>query len=292
MLRTRLWMGTLLVVLGLGMVVLDQYLADWFYPFLFLMVALLSLAGCREMLHLLPGPGRPAPVLCYGGITALVVANWLPHAVPKAWHGPSDPWHWIGGAFVAMLLLAFLWEMATYREPGHCLTRIAMALLVLAYLGLFGSFFTQLRWLPDRGESPSIRHSTLALALAIFVPKFGDVGAYFTGRVLGRKRMAPVLSPKKTWEGFAGGLAAAVITTLVINHLGPVFPEGGRGILVAILFGLVVGVVGVLGDLAESLIKRDCQKKDASQVLPGYGGVLDVLDSILFSAPIVYLWLC
>src|SRR5262249_14116573 len=150
----------------------------------------------------------------------------------------------------------------------------------------------QLRWLPDLPDRQhEVARGTLALALAIFVPKFCDVGAYFTGRFLGRHRATPVLSPKKTWEGFAGGLAAAILTALVIHRLGPVFPGGELAWLSAVAFGLVVGFTGIVGDLAESLVKRDCQRKDASQVVPGFGGVLDVVDSIVFAAPVVYWWL-
>jgi phosphatidate cytidylyltransferase len=97
-----------------------------------------------------------------------------------------------------------------------------------------------------------------------------------------------VLSPKKTWEGLAGGLILSTVVAVVINLLLPVL-RGGH--LSAAGFGLVVGGIGALGDLAESLIKRDCQRKDASQVVPGFGGVLDVVDSIVFAAPIAYCWL-
>jgi phosphatidate cytidylyltransferase len=122
------------------------------------------------------------------------------------------------------------------------------------------------------------------------VPKCGDIGAYFTGRLLGRHRMTPVLSPKKTWEGAAGGLAAAVLAAIGIDRLGP--EAGLRGDWVReVLFGLSLGVAGMFGDLAESLIKRDCRQKDASHVVPGFGGVLDVVDAVLFAAPVAYWWL-
>jgi phosphatidate cytidylyltransferase len=155
----------------------------------------------------------------------------------------------------------------------------------LIYLGVLPSFLAQIRWLP--GE-----HSTLALALTVFVPKGNDIGAYFTGkfltgRVLGRHRMAPRLSPGKTWQGAVGGLITAVLVAIGINEFGPVLRGGW---IEAVGFGLVVGIAGVLGDLSESLIKRGLQKKDASQALPGFGGVLDLVDSLLFAAPVAYLW--
>src|SRR5262249_44598315 len=153
---------------------------------------------------------------------------------------------------------------------------VALTVWVAAYVGVLASFVVQLRWLPEIGPEPEGRRGTLALALAIFVPKFGDSGAYFAGRLFGRHRMTPVLSPKKTWEGAAGAAVASVVTAVGIAYLGPLFRGG---LLAAAAVGLVVGVVGLLGDLAESLVKRDCQQKDASQIMPGFGGVLDVVDS-------------
>jgi phosphatidate cytidylyltransferase len=102
--------------------------------------------------------------------------------------------------------------------------------------------------------------------------------------------MTPVLSPKKTWEGAAGGLLLAVAATALIDRLGPVAVLG-EDWLREVGFGLSVGMTAMLGDLAESLIKRDCGQKDASQVMPGFGGVMDVVDSVIYSAPVVYWWL-
>jgi phosphatidate cytidylyltransferase len=100
--------------------------------------------------------------------------------------------------------------------------------------------------------------------------------------------MSPVISPKKTWEGLAGGLVMAMLVAVVLNRL-LVRLLGSDGSAAA--FGAVVGLAGVLGDLAESLIKRDRQRKDASQTVPGFGGVLDVVDSVLFAAPVAYWWM-
>jgi phosphatidate cytidylyltransferase len=124
--------------------------------------------------------------------------------------------------------------------------------------------------------------------LAIFVPKCGDIGAYFTGRALGRHRMAPTLSPKKTWEGVAGGVTASVLAAVGIDRLGPVVRGGWPS---AAGLGAALGIVGIFGDLAESLIKRDAQQKDASQRVPGFGGILDVVDSVVFAAPVAYWWI-
>lgn len=159
---------------------------------------------------------------------------------------------------------------------------------MVGYLGLLPCFFAQLRWWPSReGGGPDLRGET-ALALTIFVAKGADIGAYFTGRLIGKHRMSPVISPKKTWEGLAGGVVLSVVVAVTLNRLfEPVLESDAR----AAAFGVVVGLAGVLGDLAESLIKRDCRRKDASQVVPGFGGVLDVVDSVLFAAPVAYGWM-
>ncbi len=276
MLRTRLITGAVLVALAIGVLVIDQWLAPW-YPFLLLLVLGLALAGCYEVLQLLTPPRRPNARLCYIGVTALVLVNWLPQ-LARHLELSMNPWPWIGSVFIGIVLAAFVVEMVLFQQPGDSVIRIALTVWLAAYLGLLPSFFAQLRWLD---------HGTLALALAIFVPKCGDAGAYFVGRFLGRHPMTPLLSPKKTWEGLAGGLVASVVAALVISQLGPVLSN----LWWAALFGLVVGVAAVLGDLAESLIKRNSGKKDASSVLPGMGGVLDLVDSILFAAPVVYWWL-
>jgi phosphatidate cytidylyltransferase len=101
--------------------------------------------------------------------------------------------------------------------------------------------------------------------------------------------MAPVLSPKKTWEGAAGGIAVSILAAYGINFsLGPAL---GDHIIAPLAFGSTMGVTSITGDLAESWLKRACERKDASAMMPGFGGVLDVIDSIVFSAPLAYWWL-
>jgi len=281
-------MGAILIALVVGMLVVDQRLDPWF-PFLLLLLLVLSVVACRELLLLLGNARRPAGWLCYTAVTALLLTNWVCPLVRQGWPAlslASDSWRWISGVLGASVLAAFLVEMATFREPGESVTRIALTVWITAYLGLLPCFLAQLRWLPNPEGTEGPSRGTLALALALFVPKCCDIGAYFTGRLLGRHRMTPVLSPKKTWEGLAGGLIAAVLATLGINRFRPILTD-----FAAVGFGLTVGIAGVLGDLAESLIKRDCRQKDASQVVPGFGGVLDVVDAVLFAAPVAYWWL-
>jgi phosphatidate cytidylyltransferase len=190
----------------------------------------------------------------------------------------------VAWALSAFVIAAFLVEMARFTEPGDSVTRIALAVWLVAYLALLPGFLVQIHWL-----HPEAWPGTKGLLLAIFVPKSCDIGAYFTGRLLGRHRMTPVLSPKKTWEGAAGGLAVAVLVTIGLDRLTETPLLGPWWALVG--FGLSVGAAGMLGDLAESLIKRDCRQKDASQAVPGFGGILDVVDAVLVAAPVAYIWL-
>jgi phosphatidate cytidylyltransferase len=281
-------MGAILIALAAGALLLDR---PPVYPCLLAFVVLLGLVAGYEMVQLLR-PYRLNLWATLAGIEIVLLANWAAPALRTAL--PllgGDSWYWISGAFAGVVLAAFLGEVLTFREAGGAVVRLALLVWAVAYLAILPSFLVQLRWL--QGEETGT--GTAAVALAIFVPKCCDIGAFFTGKFLGRHHMAPRLSPKKTWEGLMGGLVAAALTAVGINYWHRVAYSGDEvvygGILVWTLFGMAVGLAGVVGDLSESLIKRDCHAKDASQVVPGFGGVLDVIDSILFGAPVAYLWL-
>jgi phosphatidate cytidylyltransferase len=280
-------MGALLIVLTVGILIGDNYLLVPWYPFLFVFVVGLGLAGCRELVTLLPPYRRPHAVLCYLGVIVFALANWAVHRFTLN----VPVWTGLSAILTGFILVLFLYEMARFTEPGRSVERMATTWFIVAYLAWLPCYFTQLRWLLPVDQDPHnmVANST-ALAMAAFVPKCCDIGAYFSGRLFGTHRMTPVLSPKKTWEGAAGGLTAAVVATLLFDRLGPAallqryWPwEVG--------FGLSVGLAGMLGDLAESLLKRDCEKKDASAAVPGFGGVLDVVDAVIFAAPVAYTWL-
>jgi phosphatidate cytidylyltransferase len=282
MLRHRLIAGSLMAAAAGGVLVGDSYLAPY-YPFLFGLAILSGFLATHELVGLLPTPTRPPLALCAAGVVATLAANWLQVVFfndPALAHLGPLSWTVVVFVFSNVVLTTFLVEMAAYQEPGHSVARVASAVLVVAYLGLLPCFFVKLRWLPAEW-------SGLALTATIFVPKVGDIGAYFTGRFLGRRPFSPLISPKKTWEGFLGGMAASVLTAVGLSFAGPLFRYG---VGEAVAFGLVVGLAGVLGDLAESLIKRDGQAKDAARSIPGFGGVLDVIDSILFAGPVAYWW--
>ena len=205
----------------------------------------------------------------------LVVTTFVPDSFPGA----------TGAAIFSMAAAAVLaFSMVFYsrhRSVEGVVAAAGGALLAFVYLGLmFGALLAIRR-----------EHSAWVLLWVLVVTKSCDIGAYFTGRAIGKHKLIPWLSPGKTWEGLMGGLA---LSTLV-SYLGLLLLERG-GITVPPLWaclvpGVLFGVVGQAGDLMESVFKRDAAVKDSGATVPGMGGVLDVLDSVLLVGPLAYWWL-
>jgi phosphatidate cytidylyltransferase len=284
MIGTRVLVGSLLGLAAVGILIIDGYLAPW-YPCILVCLMAAGVMASRELVNLFPESYRPSRIFVTAAVLICLVSNWYPTTRRELGFANSSFWAFVAFVFIATVVASFLLEMYRYRTPGTAVPRLGATVLSVAYLGLLPCFFVQIRFI-------EANYTGLLLALTILVPKCNDVAAFFTGTFIGRTRMTPLLSPKKTWEGFAGGMVGgtlvAVIVVLVADQFGvKIFRYGA---LEAIGFGLVVGLAGVLGDLAESLIKRDCQIKDASKDIPGFGGLLDVIDSLLFAAPIALLW--
>lgn len=177
----------------------------------------------------------------------------------------------------ATIVIIFLRQF-TRQNTFEALNGLATTLFGLAYIaGLFSYVFYIRAFAPEQG-------AWLVLFL-VLVTKMSDVGAFAVGNLCGRHALVTRISPRKTVEGFVGGVALSGATAWAAAGMVPRL-DGSPALAVAL--GMFLGVCGQLGDLAESLIKRDCQIKDAGQMLPGLGGVLDVLDSLLFTAPIFY----
>lgn len=272
MLRTRILIGTVLVLAISGILIGDSYFLPH-APFLMMAILILGWSGTREFWHMLPVADRPHAALLAVLVPLILLSNWTnAFFVLKSW--PMMP---VFGTFTFAFMTVIVFEMLNYTVDGGATRRIAYSVLIFIYLGLMPSFLVQLRWFA--------RDSGLAITAAIFIPKVCDIFALLTGMAFGKHPMTPTLSPKKTWEGFAGGMIAAMITAIVIHTVSPTLL--GTYYL-ATLFGIIVGLAGVIGDLAESLFKRDCHTKDASATVPGFGGILDVIDSIIYAAPVAY----
>jgi phosphatidate cytidylyltransferase len=172
------------------------------------------------------------------------------------------------------LFFLFLFHLVNYGHIENLSQDLALHLLSLLYLPFLLGHLIWLRFLAQ-GE-----WWVLWFLLVIFA---GDTGAYYTGRLLGKTKLYPAVSPGKTWAGVWGGLAASLAVGVLVGR----WLLTGMGVLPLAALAVVLAVVGLLGDLFESMLKRQAQVKDASTLLPGHGGMLDRLDSILFTAPVV-----
>jgi phosphatidate cytidylyltransferase len=185
-------------------------------------------------------------------------------------------------ATIALFIVALLAsQMFRFRvDFSKMLAGVGVTLLGVMYVAFLGGFLVATRM--GFEQRPNL--STHLLGYFILVIFASDTGAYFTGRAIGRHKLAPSISPGKTYEGLAGGLVAAcAVATLATWWFFPELPYQWSISLAVVLTG-----IGVLGDLAESALKRGSGAKDAASILPGHGGFLDRLDSLLFGAPILY----
>ncbi len=286
MLRWRLLLGTVFIAALILLFGLDHR-ATFPGVVLFPLALLLSWLASGEILWLLAARNlHPRPGVVRLGSFLIVAAN----LVPVFW--PDTPlanlgWPW--AVFSLSLLAAFLGEMHRYERPGEVMERLGLTVFALAYVGVLLSFVAQMRLLgPETG--PMGAWGVPALASLVITVKMCDVGAYTFGRLLGKHKMSPVLSPGKTWEGALGGVTFACLGGwLSLNLLSPSMGVTPRSSWVFVVYGVLIGVTGIFGDLAESLVKRDTGRKDSSAWMPGFGGVLDLLDSVLYAAPVAFL---
>jgi phosphatidate cytidylyltransferase len=294
LLKLRLLSATVIISGLIGLLYLDyQYPCGapgiWLLP-LAMIVAVMMIYELLDLWR--DRPDRPAPWPLYVGAPLTILLT----AAPLLWTLIGRPYPadcllgrlgWPLMGMVAGFALALIAEMARYTKPGHSTGSIALSVFAIGYAGLLMSFLVSLRLLPDP------QWGMAAVVSVIVIVKLSDTGAYFTGRAMGRHQMAPVLSPKKTIEGAVGGivfacLGAWICRAWIVPRL--VDADQPRGSLGGwLLYGLVLAAAGMLGDLAESLLKRDMQRKDSSSWLPGLGGVLDILDSIVLAAAPAYL---
>ena len=216
------------------------------------------------------------PFLVGGGVLLFLFS--LPQLY---WHFPQVPWREV--ALGLFLLGSFSYELLR----GADLTRFAFTLMAFLYLPWSLGYVLLLREIPD---------STLGLwtlSLPLVASFATDIGAYFVGRTLGRQKLAPEISPGKTVEGSLGGIAVSFLALALYTGLvRVVFPFGLEvfpfGLLELWLFSLLLSLSAQLGDLVESMLKRYCGVKDSGHFLPGHGGLLDRIDSLLFTFPLTY----
>ena len=255
-LLSRLLIAAILLPLVIGLV----YLGGWW-------LFGLALAGGLFALHELYVMARELRPLVLGGYLGFV-ATLLGLQLGGL--------EWMLGGLLATFLLAFVvYGLGGVRQSAT--TSFGVTLLGVAWVGAGIGCILLIRDIPEFGF--------WAVMTVLFTVFAADTGAFFVGRAIGRHRMAPAISPKKSWEGFVGGVLAAVGMAFVILYKDRddflTIPE-------TLLLGLVIALAAVLGDLFESAVKRDLEVKDSGRVLGGHGGVLDRLDSLLWAGPAAY----
>jgi phosphatidate cytidylyltransferase len=281
MLRWRLLLGTLLIAALFGLCWLDYRAVTpgvWLVP----LAAVVSVLAAHEVLELAAAANlHPVRWTVYLGNLLLLAGSWLSMGQRHLLFMDAERW----SVLALAVLLVLIGAMCRYREPGGNWASLAAGVFAVVYVGLMLSFAVRLR----------MEWGMVALASWVAVVKMGDTGAYTVGRLIGRHKMAPRISPGKTIEGGLGALAFSCLASWLVFQCpascirprmsGAAGPWWGW-----IAFGLLLGTAGMLGDLAESLLKRDVGRKDSSAWMPGFGGALDILDSLLLSAPVA--WAC
>jgi phosphatidate cytidylyltransferase len=244
---------------GLPIVLFSAYYGGWFLFAVATVAALLALHELYRMARSL----RPLVLAGYGSAVAALLGATLGDAV------------WMLGGFLLAFVLSFLFAAVAETRQS---TTVAVGTTVLGagWVGLGLAPIVLIRDLPDSG-----RLAVVTVLLTVFV---SDTFAYVAGRIAGRHKMTPVMSPGKTWEGFVAGVVGGVLTAWVALYEEPLFTDGWR----PFAFGGVVVLAAVLGDLFESIVKRDLGVKDSGGVLLGHGGMLDRVDSLLFAVPAAY----
>lgn len=242
------------------------WLIGWGHEYLFNgVIALVSVLAMLEFINLGKAKGyHIAPVLCI--VVMLIIMGGF---VFKDLSVEL-------GMFAALLVIPATYVFTSQRTIEDSLPSSAVAVLATTYVGLLAGSLIRLRH-----DFPEGWKLIFFLLLVVWL---GDSGAYYFGKALGKHKLSPVISPKKTVEGMFGGMLVSVVTAIVIHFtFFPNFP-----LLHAIIAGVILSFCGVVGDLAESMWKRSAAVKDSGTMLPGHGGFLDRFDSILFTAPILY----
>jgi phosphatidate cytidylyltransferase len=254
---TPLVSRVLVAVVGLPVVLLIVYAGGWW---LFALCAVASVLALHEY-ALMTRSLRPVVLAAYAGALLSLLGAHL---------GGLE---WTVGGFLSTLLLAFVLHwIAETRQSAT--VAIASTVLGAGWIGLCLGHLILLRDIPDG------RLATFAVLLAIWA---GDIGAFFAGRMIGRHKLAPRLSPGKTWEGFLFGTIATLFVAFVA-----LYDQGYLSIPESLLLGAVIAIAAPAGDLFESALKRDMQVKDSGRLLAAHGGVLDRIDSLLFAVVASY----
>jgi len=291
--RKRLLLGPIMIALMLAALWADQWLDQRPFPWaqgqriagldhwppgviVFIIVLTLSILGARELAAILADKGITSSrrISTFAAVLGLLVSCLIP-----SWFSAVDAA--AATSMSAMLVLAAaIIFFARNKTVEGVVAATGGALLSYVYLGLMFGFILAIRR----------EHTAWELLWVMLVTKSCDIGAYFTGKAIGKHKLIPWLSPGKTWEGLFGGVALACLVAYfgwwILN------PDNGAPMWwIGVVPGIIFAVIGQAGDLFESVFKRDAGIKDSGRAIPGFGGVLDVIDSPVLVGPFAYWWL-
>jgi phosphatidate cytidylyltransferase len=254
------WSRILVAVVGLPAVLGLVWLGGWW---LWVLAAAVGLIALHEF-YVMARPLRPLVLAGYTGLVLTLLGEQLGGTI------------WMLGGFLTTLALAFL--LKGISDTRQSLTvAVATTVAGTAWIAFGLAFLLLLRRIPEHG-----RLAVFTVLLAVFA---ADTMAYFTGQLIGRHKLAPVLSPGKTWEGLvASTITAVLVSFFALYHTKPPFLTVGE----SLILGAVIAVAAPVGDLFESAVKRDLGVKDSGRLLAGHGGMLDRLDAPLFAGVAAY----
>ena len=259
-------------VVGFGIISLIVWIGAYAMLPTLILVSVMGLYEYIRMLDRNDIDVRRISLAVFGA--AIIVASLPAFQATSPWEGGS----WREAALT--VALGYLLVMEVMRPGERPLERIVYSLFGLLYIPWLLGYFLLLRYSPDAGNG------LLYFALPLLATFAADIGGYFGGQYFGRRKLAPEVSPGKTIEGAVGGLLFSFMTVLAMSIL-----TGLWSPLESLLYSILVASASQLGDLSESLIKRALKTKDSGSSLPGHGGFLDRLDSLLFAVPATYLFL-
>lgn len=275
----------LLSTLVLWAIVLGTILSGY-EQFFFVTIAGIGLLGLWEYYEMLDRRGVPNFKL-----TALICAVIFFAASFYTFrsYGPEKSYDFEIAVLVVFLLVVFARQMFQRTRDRNPLETMAYTLFGLLYVVWLFNFLTKIVYLPPRGPLGETTGQYYVLYL-LLVTKFSDMGAYLAGTLFGKHKLVPHISPHKSWEGLVGAIVMATAGSfglwLLIPQRLSVFSASDVAVL-----GVILGGAAVIGDLAESIVKRGVEAKDSGGLLPGIGGVLDLIDSVLFTAPILFFYM-
>jgi phosphatidate cytidylyltransferase len=255
------------------------------YSFLVVMV-FLAVSGLAEFYGI--AAKRDLVCFSYWGIfggALLIIGTFFQLTGHIGTHGSPARVNDFETSFLILFVLGLCLRQFFSRSNTAGILAISTTLFGLMYVPWLLNFLQKINFfdgLNDNGK--------YYVLYFILVTKFSDSGAYAVGSLIGKHKMIPRISPGKTWEGFGGAIVVSTLASVLFAHF---FREklAGMNIVHAIILGVVLSVCAVVGDLIESLFKREAGVKDSGNFFPGIGGILDLLDSLLFNAPIMYLYL-